>query len=648
MPVGRSIRAVGAASVLAVAAVSMLLTMQGWQSRVPAFDLLTYDYTARAFLETGAIPSHGDTGSYGSLAPPGTAWLMMPGIVLLGDPRLSDYVGTGLLHVAALAAIFILGTRHFGRAVGIAGTVLYGLSAHGLFLAGSLWPNGRPDFFVVFVLLVDTWVDRRDARILAAALAVLALGLYVDLALAPAVFVVPVVWVLHRPPVSVRSLLVAAAIVGVAWSPYLLLQVERGFADLRSQLLLQDIVPADYRSAWCDPERQISDVLGPPVSEDASVESAGRVGGAIAVVTGLAAQASSNFDTAVLALPALGALLGLATAATVLTYSTRGAGATSLARQPTRRSSVIGIVLAGAGLILHELAIAGAAIPGIVDPGSVRKAGLALAISGAAIAVLPWLAWAADRVFARAGITIQTPARAAARRVLVLSLVVPWLIVVIVAEPGKPERFWWLWPLQVLFLAALAFDLLPRLAPRWIASLVAVALAAFILVNPMTVQRLDSWARTGWAGNDAPEVQVVDAIGSVAAASGRDRVAVGYETFVYWFMAAYHITDPTYKVGAEFDLLLADRHGVVNTNACAEGLSPADEFRVVQTRRKPGVGEPSEYFEAARPPGFVRIGTFDRFELWVRGGRPGPQRTARRLRAIIERAPPRSQPALAR
>ena len=105
--------------------------------------------------------------------------------------------------------------------------LLYGLSHHGLFLAGSLWPNGRPEVYAWLEYLASLWVKRDDARYGAAALAVWALGMYVDMALAPAFFVLPVVWLVYGPPIRLRPWLVAVAGVLVVWSPYLGLQAAR-------------------------------------------------------------------------------------------------------------------------------------------------------------------------------------------------------------------------------------------------------------------------------------------------------------------------------------------------------------------------------------------------------------------------------------
>ena len=50
------------------------------------------------------------------------------------------------------------------------------------------------------------------------------------------------------------------------------------------------------------------------------------------------------------------------------------------------------------------------------------------------------------------------------------------------------------------------------------------------------------------------------------------------------FYVTFNAVDPRYRAGADFDLMFKARHGVLNTNRCAGGVSPEDEFRIVQTR----------------------------------------------------------------
>src|SRR5712691_13358182 len=64
----------GLVIVLLVTMIGMLLTLQGWKSRIPAFDMLTYFNSAENLLKTGTPARYGDISSYGSFSPPGTTW----------------------------------------------------------------------------------------------------------------------------------------------------------------------------------------------------------------------------------------------------------------------------------------------------------------------------------------------------------------------------------------------------------------------------------------------------------------------------------------------------------------------------------------------------------------------------------------------
>src|SRR5262249_34991263 len=157
-------------------------------------------------LTTGTIPVHGDTGSYGSYKPPGTAWLMLPSTLLFSDPRLCEYVGASLLHLATLLGIFLLACDYFGLGCACLAILIYGLSGTGISLASSLWPNGRPDFFVWTVYFASRWVIHKNAKYLALATAIWGVGMNVDMAILPAIFIPAALWFVYRPPIDFKSL----------------------------------------------------------------------------------------------------------------------------------------------------------------------------------------------------------------------------------------------------------------------------------------------------------------------------------------------------------------------------------------------------------------------------------------------------------
>ena len=89
----------GLVLILLVTMIGMLLTLQGWRSRPPPFDMRTYFNSVENLLTRGIPARYGDISSYGSFSPPGTTWLMAPGMLLFHDPRLYEKFGSKLLHL---------------------------------------------------------------------------------------------------------------------------------------------------------------------------------------------------------------------------------------------------------------------------------------------------------------------------------------------------------------------------------------------------------------------------------------------------------------------------------------------------------------------------------------------------------------------
>jgi hypothetical protein len=135
-------------------------------------------------------------------------------------------------------------------------------------------------------------------------------------------------------------------------------------------------------------------------------------------------------------------------------------------------------------------------------------------------------------------------------------------------------------------------------------------LVSLILDNPFLVSRVDAWRAGSWSGAEANEVRAVDYVSARVAADRSHRAAVGYGIFIYPFMANFHKINPEYKVGAEFDLLFRYRRGIKNTDTCAEGFSPADQYRIVRTTPLPESDAPTSHFAVP----------LDRFRLLQRFG----------------------------
>jgi hypothetical protein len=437
-------------------------------------------------------------------------------------------------------------------------------------------------------------------------------------------------WLYYRPPVRIAPLLVTTVVVLVAWSPYLAFEAPRRFVDIRSQLLQQSIFPINYKEAWCDPSRTIlslEDGKSQLLDGTAGTENEPGDGVGLFRTAGIAVQkALYNFEP-VAPIPGAPHLLLLLTLTSLAILSVPGAQPSNPHRIERPNFRLGGVALAGLGMILLGLL----SLLALILVGSVsHPLGLSirpilsklpklLLAAGPVLLLLPGFLSLLNYGLSRLGIHIQTEDQAEKTRLLVICLLVPWFLLMLLAEPGKPERFMWLLPMQALFLAALVACIFPRLSiPRGIVWVSGAALILIFSWNSSMISRVQAWAQDGWAGSDAEEIKVVDAVAARLRADGRNQASIGYQTFIYPFMANYHIANPIYKVGAEFDMLFYYRHGVVNTNRCAEGLSPEDEFLIVQTRPKPPEWSPKDYFDFSIGSQFQLVDEIESYRLWKR------------------------------
>jgi hypothetical protein len=552
-------------------------------------DLVPYIDRAHALLSDGSIPDRGTVTSFGSYAPPGTSWLFLPGVALFSDPRLFEFPGTGLLHVGTSIGIFLLARLYFGVRCALLAVLLYGLSELGLFFAGSLQPRGHPFFYVWMVYWACRWVARRDARYLAAALVTWVGGMYVFMEIAPALLILPAIWFFWRPPVGVRSLALVGVAALVIWYPYLRFEGTRRFADLRSQVLRQNIWPASYKEVWCDRMLTIrrggnppsaalaSDTLDPGGLKTPFVTSLGRR--VLAIARGLVFNFEgriSGIEFVLLGLT-LGGLFSLSVPQGRVSVEAFGAIAHPSIRPKWLTLFAIAILLFG--VIANEFVIGRYLAPRAMlvpyTASTIRSFQALAVLAGLALLMRASVARALKRL------AIRFQAAEADSRPLVLSLALPWLILLLAGEHGRPVRFFWLWPVQAVVISACLTGVRSEVSAARRLWNLAGTLIVCGLVGSTVVPVIHSALKNGWSGPDAEVVQVVDYVADQVRASGRVRTSVGYQSPTSDWTVAFAAIDPLYKVGAEVDLLFKEFHGVTNTNGCPEGVARDDEYRIV-------------------------------------------------------------------
>jgi hypothetical protein len=587
-------------AVLALAAaIGLALAFQGWRSRIPDAQDWVFDATsALDLVQHGRIPHHGTITSYFSYAPPGEAWLYAPGILLFRDPRLAQLPVHALLYLGTLAGIFLLARRYLGQSVAFLATTAYALSMPAVNLTLSS-PRGQPFFYVAMVYCICRWVEEMDGRFLAGALLAWTTGMLVFLELAPAIFIVPVVWLLWRPPVRIRPLIWTGALVLLLWFPYLHFEVRRHFADIRSQVQLKLLTqPREDLKAWCGPNL-VPAPIAPADDGGAALGLQHRINTRLAIMgNGL----GSNFKGIVpglnlILIPMTLAGLWLCLGAWRPQTSTRASTGFSLS-----------LALLFAAFLVHGL-----------HTSSHSSSFLGREFQSR----LPWLLSGSPQImllgFLFLGITgilfgtrkrigtilgtwaVQFDSRDNPKP-LALALLIPWITLLCVAERFRPDRFQWLGALQVVVLAV-AISAVPRRGHfRWVGP---AALVVLIAANPVLTKRITAWYQTGWSGTDAPESQLADYLATKIHAAGENSSRIGYPVPM---IAGHPQNDVGLTDGASIDLLLKFK-GVANVSECAEGISPNDQFRVVdRTTFEPYLDvPPTEHFRLDRRFGSLEV-----------------------------------------
>ncbi|MBN1439007.1 MAG: hypothetical protein JW929_06305 [Anaerolineales bacterium] len=570
--------------ILAAGTFTLLVHFQGWRSReLLNLDMLPYYYGAREFLSDGKLLERGEISSYNSYNPPGTWYLMIPGMLSTGDPRLQTFAGTELLLYATLIFLYLAARELSGRAVALAAALVFALSRLGFI---GLWPVGHPVFIVAPLYFLIRWVKRRESWALGAALAVLAFGLYVDLAILPFLFVLPALWLAFRPPLGWKSLLLSAAFGLLVWFPYLRFEAGRGFVDLASLLLLR---PAEtvWEPTAADPiycyaampgeNDEPNDIYlpyagGPGVEERVVYPLGGWKNQAAYRICRTLLNIDRNFDTDLFSLGANRTLNAAMWWIFFAGWAALGWGVLGRWR-PAERIAAIGreqgwipLALGAGGALFLYLLLNPDWIALLSADGSLER-NMALAVEQLR-GFAPWIWLGAFVGWFLAGRALKrTPDHA----ILLIAFSLPWLVLVLLAEPGRPERFWFIWPLQV-WIAALGI--------RWAAerfrradllhAILTAALAAALLPLPFCAERWNALRAEGYSGADNDQWRVAEYLAG-RAGEGKDA-----ELWVeYWMSDSSAPAAPDCRecrIMGWFDYLLSAVFRV--ENGAASGAAP--------------------------------------------------------------------------
>jgi hypothetical protein len=497
------------------------MSLTGRYDLTPNMDLCADTMNAWRLVHEGAVPLPGSVSSLYALNTPGIAYGLAPGLVVFPHhPVAAERFGAALLFAGCLVGLCLWLRSRLGENAAALAVLLFAVGQSGAFFAMSLWPRAHPFFYIWFLYFLTLWIERRDGRFLAAALVVYVAGLYWFMEIAPALFVVPVLWALYRTPLRIRHLVVAALAGLVIWSPYLWFETGRNFADLRSLATQRPLHEG----------RAVSDLVASPGNHFVNAWD-------VPALRAAAAKNPTPVATPVVSQPAE---VAMKPAATGLRQSGPFAN--------------FGGTQSAAFWTWHVALMAAA---------------LAFAVAK----MKPW------RLFRKA---VPSVAPAPVWGVLVVGVLVP-LVLMVALVPGErlgfsDRRFWWLWSAEAATMGAALGSFVFR-GRRWGVCAGALAVAT-LAMNPWFFI-LTGGAFSRWPGNGhGPDGQAIAALAKLVKAEGRSEAAIGYDVNQPDWMPATRRADGAGKCAMNWDVALWIGSGIRNLDTTAEGLSPQDEFRV--------------------------------------------------------------------
>ena len=616
---------------MTVLAVSMSMT--GWKTRSLSSyritDLATQVEAADDLIHKGRIPEIGSVSSYFGRIPPGTSWLLVPGVLVFDDPRLFQVPASAFLFLLTLAGIVVTGRALFSEALGWLAASLYALSSIGLFFSSSLWPRGHP-FFVIWTLYFCFLAVQNSQPVwLVLAATLYILGMYVFLEIAPlAIVFILALW--YRRKLLVWWVMPAVALIAVlVWAPYLRVQSRVHFVDVKRILTANIRMPAEpnwgaerlmvRRVATDEPVDLVTMEYGYPPKPKGSLPQifAYRLSATL-ISLFRTSRLGDEFDgpknTMFSALLCSLVLLGGSLSFFVFRPSNEN-GSTKLILRSCRAA------ICGLTFILLALTF-------------MRFTDWRIYWHEGEILYLLTLIFCLGFVnigcrlmdTRRMSFFLKTCARSRDSRVITgllgLSLLTGQLAWSVVA-PTEARRFLWLWPVECLYVGFALVAYCKCVFSRWVRVL-CVSSVIVGLALPLR-HTFGDWYMNGWSGREDPVVRILDQLADHQKRKtegqktvGISSVGISYDIPADISPLVFSAVDQRYSIGMGYDLYLLYKHSLRQELKCADSYRRGTPYLIYEDRTK--IGKEDRRLELHPPDksaeGYELLGTEGSFSLF--------------------------------
>lgn len=213
----------------------------------------------QAWLDGGAFPAVGTLSSVAAYNMPMLSWLQLPVMFFTRDVATILILTQLIFNFIATWFVFRLGTEMFSPMVGLIGATLFTLSETGISSAYTAWAQLLlPGFYVMVMYCLYRWKMDKSPHYIALTWILATAAFMTHFSAVLLYGVIIALWIILRLPFHIRGLAVGFIVSMLMLAPYLSIQIERDFVDLKAfftrQTTIEQSILDEY--AYLKPENQ--------------------------------------------------------------------------------------------------------------------------------------------------------------------------------------------------------------------------------------------------------------------------------------------------------------------------------------------------------------------------------------------------------
>lgn len=220
-------------SLLLVILLASYLRMDGIQYAEFKFDEAQAAYLTLDLLQTGHLPQVGLMSSIGIYNPPIMMYLLAAPLYFSRHPVVATlYVA--LFNIVAVYLCYLFAKKFLSRRAGIIAALLFAVSPWPVLFSRKIWAQDfLPLFIIAFFYFTLEWIVTRKSRCVIPLLLFLSFSCQLHMTALTLLLVPVLIWLIYRPTIGIRHLLLGVGVFLLLYSPYLYYEFTHDFQNTR-------------------------------------------------------------------------------------------------------------------------------------------------------------------------------------------------------------------------------------------------------------------------------------------------------------------------------------------------------------------------------------------------------------------------------